>query len=116
MATVVLRVPVEEPGQDYVDFEVDYRDVDATGIQLIADGGKRVYRATTALGESMDRLMPALTAILRRLRAQPNTPDELVINLALKVSGEGSLIFAKGGAEASLAITMTWQRSPEAAT
>lgn len=110
MATVVLRVPVEKDGEEFVDFEVDYRDLDDTGVELIADGGSRVYQATTALGESMDRLMPALAAILRRFRSQPHTPDQLAINVSLKVSGEGSLIFAKGGAEAAMAITMTWQR------
>jgi hypothetical protein len=114
MAAVVLRVPIESHGQEYVDFEVDYRDVDDTGVELIADGGNRIYQATTALGESMDRLVPALAAILRRLTAGPHAPDQLAMNLSLKLNGEGSLIVARGGAEAALAITMTWQRSSAA--
>lgn len=110
MALVVLRVPVEGGSPEYVDFEVDYPDGDDMGYELVASGNRRIYRSLNALSDSLDRLVPALAALLQRLRAQPEPPDRLEVSVALKLTGEGNLIVAKGSAEAAFAITMTWNR------
>ena len=54
--------------------------------------------------------MPALRTIIIRLRTDEHSPDEIAMNLGLKVGGEAGLVFAKGTAEATFTVSMTWHK------
>lgn len=53
---------------------------------------------------------PALRMILGRLREGVHAPDKITIDVGLQVGGETGFVFAKGTAEASIAVSMTWRR------
>jgi Trypsin-co-occurring domain 1 len=106
-AFVLLRVPVEDGSAEYVEVEVERRDL-SESVELVADDGKALV-ATRSLGASMDRLVPALRAILKRLRGDGFAPDEVGMEVGLKVGGETGLIFAKGTAEATFTVKLTWR-------
>jgi hypothetical protein len=112
MATTLLKLGIGDGSDEYVEVEVDRRDLE--GVHLASDDGEGAVRAPYSLAASLGRVMPAINTILNRLRSADQAPDEIGIELGLTIGGETGLIFTKGTAEATFAITVTW-RKPTAA-
>ncbi|MEV4352068.1 CU044_2847 family protein [Actinoplanes sp. NPDC049596] len=113
VATVLLRVPVEEDGSDCVEIEVDPRDVGADDVELTSADGRRTFRAARSLAGSVDRLLPAVESIITRVRRHGNAPDKVSVELGVKFAGETGVILTKGTAEATMKITMNWERAAD---
>jgi hypothetical protein len=112
---VLLRVPVGDGSGESVEVQVsrsELQGLSESGVVLASDDGSRFEAVTFSLASAMDRVMPALRVILSRLRAGVHSPDEVVMELGLQVGGEAGVFFAKGTAEATVAVTMTWRRGP----
>ncbi|MEU7845899.1 CU044_2847 family protein [Micromonospora parva] len=108
MSTVLLKVPVAEGSDEYVEVEVDRRDL--AGIELAAADDGRGQWAATTLTASLERVLPALRTVIGRLRSTV-APDEISVELGLAIGGETGLIFTKGTAEATFTVNVTWRRS-----
>ena len=104
----VLRMPIgaEHPGA-VVEFEVDDAD---PGVELLGRGEPDVAEAPRSLAGAMDGVLPALSTVMAKLRSLAPGPDEVTLQLGLKAGGETGLVFVKGTAEATLAVTVTWKR------
>ncbi|WP_327643719.1 CU044_2847 family protein [Micromonospora zamorensis] len=113
MSTVLLKVPVAEGSDEYVEVEVDRRDI--AGIELAAAGDGRGQWSTTTLAASLERVLPALRTVISRLRSSAAAPDEISVELGLAVGGETGLIFTKGTTEATFTVNLTWRRDDPAA-
>ncbi|GLZ62450.1 CU044_2847 family protein [Micromonospora sp. NBRC 107095] len=115
MSTVLLKVPVAEGSDEYVEVQVDRRDL--AGIELAAADDGRGQWAATTLTASLERVLPALRTVIGRLRTAA-APDEITVELGLAIGGETGLIFTKGTTEATFTVNVTWRRSepPAAAT
>ena len=110
MASIVLRVPVAEGSKDFIEVEVDRRDL-APAVELVADdGGRQVLAAPFTLASSLRRVVPAITEVLTGLRDTPDTPDEIAMELGLKIGGETGILFAKGTAEATFVVSIKWRK------
>ncbi|MEV1072856.1 CU044_2847 family protein [Micromonospora parva] len=107
MSTVLLKVPVAEGSDEYVEVEVDRRDL--AGIELAAADDGRGQWAATTLTASLERVLPALRTVIGRLRSAA-APDEISVELGLAIGGETGLIFTKGTAEATFTVNVTWRR------
>jgi hypothetical protein len=108
--TVLLRVPVGDGSDEFVEVQVsrtELRGLSESGLVLASDDGSRFEAAGFSLASAMDRVMPALRVILVRLRAGAHSPDEVNMTLGLQIGGETGVFFAKGTAEASVAVSMT---------
>ncbi|MEU4090145.1 CU044_2847 family protein [Streptomyces aureus] len=93
--------------------EVDLADVVDLGddVELVAEGGPgRSAQALQSLAEAFDGLEPALATIVTRLRRAARGPDMVTLEFGLKFGGETGVIFARGSAEAALAVTIAWDR------
>jgi hypothetical protein len=108
VASVLMRVPLEPGSDKYILAEADPVDLD--GLELVADDGTqgRVVQSAISLATAVDDLEPALQTIISRLRKAARGPDAITVEFGLKVGGEAGLIFAKGTAEATLNISVTW--------
>ncbi len=115
MASVLMRVPVDGSsdmvGEDFILVEVDRQDVDGA-VQLAGSetSGRDIAQAQETLAHSFDRLGPALTTMLLKLRSAEHAPDEIQMEFGLKLGGEAGLIFARGTAEANFSVTVTWTK------
>ncbi|HZN17566.1 MAG TPA: CU044_2847 family protein [Micromonosporaceae bacterium] len=112
MARTLLKVPVGDDDDGFIEVEVDRRDLE--GVDLASDDGDGAARAPFSLSASLGKVMPAINTILTRLRSAEQAPDEIGMQLGLTVGGETGLIFTKGTAEANFTLTVTW-RKPEPA-
>jgi len=104
---MLVRVPVADGSPDFV--EVDVEHLTASGVALVA-GGSDIGQASYTLAASMERVMPAVSAILARLRSAGDGPDEIGMTFGLSVGGETGLVFAKGTAGATFAVKVTWRK------
>jgi len=111
VASVLLRVPIGDDPSEFVEIEVDRRDLGNDAVELTS-GGPDVAVAAFSLGSSFDRVLPALSTILTKLRSAEHAPDEVQMTLGLKAGGETGLIFAKGSAEATFTVALTWRKPP----
>jgi Trypsin-co-occurring domain 1 len=110
-------VPVGDSSDEFVEVQVarsDLLGLAESGVVLASDDGSRFEAAGFSLASAMDRVMPALRVILGRLREAVHSPDEITMQLGLQVGGEAGVFFAKGSAEATVAVTMTWRAKPAA--
>jgi hypothetical protein len=113
MSTVLMRVPLTEGSDEFIEVEVDPRCL-GDAVELVTSGYGEVARAPFSLAGSMGNLVPALSTILTSLRRAEHTPDEIGMVLGLSLGGETGLVFAKGTTQATFTVTMTW-RKPQAA-
>ena len=112
--TALLKVPVSEGSAEFVEIQVSRSELlslSEDGVVLASDDGWR--SASFSLSSAMDRVMPALRVILGQLRSGAFSPDEITLQLGLQVGGASGVFFAKGTAEATVAVTMTWRRAAE---
>ncbi len=108
----MLRVPISDAadGGEYFEVEVDERDV--SGEVELVSGRHGIAEAPFNLVSSLRRVLPALRVMLDGLRDIAPGPDEVNVELGLKVGGESGLVFVKGTAEATFTINLTWRNAP----
>jgi Trypsin-co-occurring domain 1 len=110
----LLKVPVGAGSDEFVEIQVSRSELlslSEDGVILASADGSRT--ASFSLSSAMDRVMPAVRVILGRLRSGAYSPDEITVQLGLQVGGASGVFFAKGTAEATVAVTMTWRRTAE---
>ncbi len=104
MATVLLRVPLENGGSVLV--EADRTDVGEALTLATPIAGRAAAEATYTLASSLDELKPLLSTIKEKLAAIG--PNDFTVEFGVKMGGETGIILAKGTAEVNLKITMCW--------
>ena len=113
---VVLQVPVGDGSDDVVEVEVSRSELSGlaeSGVVLASQSGDRFRAAGFTLVDAMNRVLPALRAVLLRLREGVHAPDELTMKIGLQVGGETGFVLAKGTTEANIEVCMTWRRTAE---
>lgn len=111
----LLKVPVSEGSKEFIEVQVsraELENLSESGVMLASADGSHLATTAFSLSSAMDRVMPAIRVILGRLRGVCS-PDELTMELGLQIGGEAGVFFAKGTAEATVAITMTWRRAAD---
>jgi hypothetical protein len=107
MALVLLKVPISNDGQEFIEVEVDQREV--AGVELAADSSGKP-EAKYSLTAALARALPVMRGAVQQLRSAVEQPDAMSIELGLKIGGETGIIFTRGTAEATFKLAMTWQR------
>jgi hypothetical protein len=113
---VLLRVPIDDKSDEFIEVQVAADELGQTlptGPQPAADDGARIKKAGFTLSSAMDGVMPALKVILGKLRDGVHSPDEITMTLGLQIGGETGIVFAKGAAQASVEVTVTWRKDDQ---
>ncbi|MEE6262287.1 CU044_2847 family protein [Plantactinospora sonchi] len=108
---MLLRVPIEDGSDEFVEVEADFEDQEES-LRLASAHDRRARVSAFSLASAMDKVMPVLRTIVRRVRSTEHAPDEIAMELGLKVGGEQGFILTKGTAEATLTLTLTWHKPP----
>lgn len=101
----VVKFPLEDG--DFILVEVD---VPEEAGMVPAARGEVVQRAQQTFEAALEKVRPAAQAIIRKLRALHDPPDEIEVEFGLKMSAEAGAIVAAGGVEANYKVTLTWKR------
>ena len=99
--------------------EVDRRATatDDVEIGLVVDVRDGVRKAATALEHSLESVRGAATALTATVGRISETDarfalEEVSLELSLSFGVEGGVVVAKGSAEASATVTLTWKAPP----
>lgn len=106
--TYLIEVPLDDGGQMLVQASDD----DLPGnLELAAlRPGEIVARAGESLEQALDKLKPAIYALVGRLRAM--SPSEVAIEFGIILGAETGVVIAKGHSDVHFTVTLTW-RQPE---
>jgi hypothetical protein len=106
--TVILPVPLGDGSDELIEIEADFDEQDPE-LQLVArDDGRRLPPSAFSLAAAMDKVVPVLDRIIGRVRHTGRRPDEIAVELGLKIGGEHGVILTKGTAEANVKLTVKW--------
>lgn len=70
-------------------------------------------RAQQTFEASLEKLKPAASAIIAKLRELGDQPEQVAVEFGIKLSGTAGVVLASTGVEANFKVTLTWKRKPE---
>ena len=80
------------------------------GVMRAARPGEVMEKAHQSFEAALDRIRPAASTIIKKLRGLHDPPDEVEVEFGLKMSAEAGAVVAAAGAEANYKVTLTWKR------
>ena len=86
---------------------VEADDEQLAGFQpAAASPGEVAAKATESFEAALDRLLPPIAAIGERMRSL--SPEEVQVELGVKLTAEAGVIVAKAAAEANFIVRLRW--------
>lgn len=74
-----------------------------------------VAKAQQTFEQALEKVKPASSAIIKKLRNLSDPPDEITVAFGLKLSAEAGAVVASASADANYTVTLKWKKksSPE---
>lgn len=107
-------LPLELSDGSFVYVEVD--DADDTLVEELPRGiqpASRSSKTTQKFETAMNNIKPAINALMRSLK-EINEPDEICVDVGIKVSQEFGAIFASAGGDVTFKVSLKWQKAEDA--
>ncbi|MEU8078780.1 CU044_2847 family protein [Catellatospora citrea] len=109
VVTRIMRVLLNEQTDEFIEVEIDGSDF-AAPVELASKPGQALI-APFNLDTAAGRIGLVAKTLISKLRAQQMIPDELELQMSLKIGGETGLVFAKGTTEATFIVTARWHQA-----
>jgi hypothetical protein len=75
-----------------------------------------IEHAEQTFEQAIARVQPAAQALISRLRALADSPDEVGVEFGLELSAEAGAFIAAASSTANFKVTLSWRRSRPATT
>ncbi len=102
----LVEFPLESGGSIMVE-------VEETGVRASPVRSGRpnevVERAGQSFETALDKLRPAASAIIAKLRDLSEAPDKVEVEFGIKLSADVGVVLASAGAEANYTVKLTWR-------
>jgi Trypsin-co-occurring domain 1 len=112
--TILLRQEATVPAYLEVplpDGEVLLVEVNAQEVGLVPAAGRDVReRLAEGLRDGLSRVREFIGEVHSSVRALPEPPDRVAVELGLKLTAKTGVVVAESAAEGHLAVTVEWQR------
>lgn len=106
---------VEFPLQDGGSVLVQVDEAPAGGAVTRGLGDRHVTAlASQTFEQAISRVQPAAQALITRLRAVADAPDQVRVEFGLELSAEAGAFIAAASTTANFKVSLTWHRSPPA--
>ena len=105
-----MKQLVEFPLEDGSTILVEVESPEGGGMVPAARGGETVVKAQETFEAALDKVHPAASAIIAKLRDLHDPPDEIGVEFGLKMSAEAGAFVAAAGVEANYKVTLKWKR------
>jgi hypothetical protein len=88
-------------------------EVDAAGpvTRGLSDRRGVTEQAQQTFEQAVARVQPAAQALVRRLRALADAPEEIGVEFGVELSAEAGAFIAAASSTANFKVTLTWRRS-----
>lgn len=81
------------------------------GLQPVSrDGGTVLERTTDSLSEALEPVKSVSQSILNAFTGFAHAPDELNVELSIKITAEAGIIITKGSVEGNFKISLKWKK------
>jgi hypothetical protein len=103
----LVEFPLEEGGSVFVEAEADSLRGEVTrGMRP----GELAGEAGQTLEAALARVQPAAVAIVDRLRALADAPEEIEVEFGITLSAEVGAFVAKASGDANFRVSLRWKR------
>lgn len=103
----LVEFPLENGGSVYVEAESDSLGGEVTrGMRSSELAGE----ASQTLEAALSRVQPAAVAIVDRLRALADAPEEIGVEFGIQLSAEVGAFVAKASGDANFRVSLRWKR------
>ncbi len=112
----LVEFPLQEGGTLLVEVDEPERYAETTmrgGVVKAARPGEIADKAQDTFEDALDKIKPAAQAIIDKLRALSDAPDEIGVEFGIKLSAEAGAFIASAGVEANYTVTLTWTKPHE---
>jgi hypothetical protein len=103
----LIEFPLEDGGTILV--QVD-EPVPEGSVVKAARSDEITRKASQTFEKALDRIKPAATTLITKLRDLADPPDEIEVEFGLMLSADAGAFIAYAGAEANYTIKLTWKR------
>ena len=100
----LIEFELEDGGSILVEVDVP----EAAGMVPAARGVPE--KACQTFEAALEKVRPAAAAIIKKLSALHDPPDEIEVEFGLKMNAEAGAVVAAAGMEANYKVTLTWKR------
>lgn len=105
----LIEFPLEGGGAMVVEVEDPVTGSPVRGANPVAIA----ERAQQTFEESLEKIKPAASAIITKLRQLSDQPEQVAVEFGIKLSGTAGVVLASTGVEANFKVTLTWKREPQ---
>lgn len=103
----IVEFMLEDGGSILV--EVDQSE-DITDIITAGNADEAILKASQTFENAIEKIKPAATIIISKLRSISEAPDEVEVEFGLSLSAEAGAFIASTGVEANYKITLKWSK------
>ena len=96
------------PGGDTLLVEVD--EPEGTGPRPAGVGGNAIERATMGLDQAIAKIRPLAELLLLELQALTRRPDQVSVELGIKLNAAAGIVIANTAVEGNCKITLSWKQ------
>ena len=103
----LIEFPLEGTDQTIL-VEVD--EPETGGVVRASRGSDTIAKAQKTFEEAMEKVKPAASAIISKIRSLSDSPDEVEVQFGLKLSADSGAFIASAGLEANYSVTLKWKK------
>ncbi len=104
---------IEFPLEDGTIILVEVDEPEGAGrSERVARGGvKSLERASQSFETALDKMKPAASAVISKLRGLTDSPDEIGVEFGLKFNAKSGVILASASVEANFKVALKWKKN-----
>jgi len=104
----LVEFDLEEGGSIWVEVDMPEASGMAPALRGTVDVAEKAGQTFEA---ALEKARPAAAAIIQKLRALHDPPDEVKVEFGLKMSATAGAVVAATSAEANYKVSLTWKRT-----
>ena len=106
----LIEFPLEEGGS--VVIEVEEPEPEG-GVVRAARPGEIAAKSAQSFEAALERIKPAASAIISKLRGLSDPPNEIEVEFGVKMSAEAGAVIATASVEANYKVVLIWKREED---
>jgi len=100
----------ELEGENSIIVEIDDFNNDGEIEEVCRDENKVISKSIMRFEDALDKVKPAATIIIDKLKNLSSPPDQIQVEFGLKMNAEAGAVIASTGVEANYKINLTWNK------
>ena len=109
-----MRKLVDFPLEDGTFLTVEVDEPESTDpLERVSRENDVIVRAQQTFEAAVEKVKPAASIIIQKLRSLSDSPDEIGVEFGLKLTAAAGAVVAVAGVEANYKVTLKWQKTAQ---